>query len=227
MPRARRDLPVAPLARRRVPARTHVLRSLAAGLVAGATATLLWRWQWEFGAVLGWEVAAAVYLAWVWATIWPMDADRTSRLAVYEDPTRPTADLMLLTAAVASLLAVGFVLASAGSATGTAQVLRLALGLASVVLSWAVVHTVFTLRYARIYYTGEDGGVDFKQDAPPAYRDFAYLAFTVGMTFQVSDTDLQTSEMRRTVLRHALLSFVFGTGILATTVNLVATLTSK
>ena len=66
------------------------------------------------------------------------------------------------------------------------------------------------------------GGVDFNQSASPRYLDFAYLAFTIGMTFQVSDTDLQTSAIRATALRHALLSFLFGAIIVATTVNLVA-----
>jgi len=64
--------------------------------------------------------------------------------------------------------------------------------------------------------------VDFKQDADPTYRDFAYLAFTVGMTFQVSDTDIGKSAIRETVLRHALISFLFGAVIIAVTINLVA-----
>jgi uncharacterized membrane protein len=69
--------------------------------------------------------------------------------------------------------------------------------------------------------------VSFNEREPPCYTDFAYLAFTIGMTFQVSDADLETKEFRRVALRHALLSFVFGTGILATTINLVASLSSK
>jgi len=73
-----------------------------------------------------------------------------------------------------------------------------------------------------LYYTGPDGGVSFNQSEAPRYADFAYLAFTIGMTFQVSDTDLQTLAIRATVLRHALLSYLFGAVILATTVNLVA-----
>jgi uncharacterized membrane protein len=223
--RARRDLPVGSLPAHRAPARTHVAAALGTGMVAGAIVALTWRPG--YGAVAGWETACLVYLTWVWTTIWPMDADRTARLAVYEDPTRAAADLLLLTAAVASLVAVGLVLASAARTSGLAEDVRIALGLASVVLSWGVVHTIYTLRYARIYYTGEDGGVDFKQDEPPTYSDFAYLAFTVGMTFQVSDTDLQANEMRRTALRQALLSFLFSTGILATSVNLVASITSK
>jgi uncharacterized membrane protein len=222
---ARRDLPAEELPVHSASARTHVMAAGTAGLVAGVIVGLVWRPG--YGAIAGWEVACAVYLVWVWTTIWRMDAERTATLAVVEDPTRATADLLLLSAAVASLVAVGLVLASAANAHGFAQDSRIALGLASVVLSWGVVHTVHTLRYARIYYTGVDGGVNFKQDEPPTYSDFAYLAFTVGMTFQVSDTDLEINEMRRTVMRHALLSFLFATGIVATSVNLVASITTK
>ena len=94
-----------------------------------------------------------------------------------------------------------------------------ALSVASVALAWATVHTLFTTRYARLYYTGPDGGIDFNEADPPRYADFA---FTIGMTFQVSDTDLGTNEVRRTALRHALLSYVFGAVVIATTINLVA-----
>jgi uncharacterized membrane protein len=82
---------------------------------------------------------------------------------------------------------------------------------------------VFTLRYARLYYLNESGGIDFNQgDELPAYVDFAYLAFTLGMTYQVSDTDLKTRTIRATAPRHALLSYVLGAVVLAITINLVA-----
>ncbi|SFQ96123.1 Protein of unknown function [Lentzea waywayandensis] len=84
-----------------------------------------------------------------------------------------------------------------------------------------------TLRYARLYYYGADGGIDFNQPEPPDYGDFAYVAFSIGMTFQVSDTSLSGREMRRTALKHALLSYLFGTGVLATTINLVASISSQ
>jgi uncharacterized membrane protein len=93
---------------------------------------------------------------------------------------------------------------------------------ASVALSWTVVQTLFTLHYARLYYTHPAGGIDFNQEAPPRYADFAYLAFTVGMTFQVSDTALGSSALRAATLRQALLSYLLGAVILATTINLVA-----
>jgi uncharacterized membrane protein len=92
----------------------------------------------------------------------------------------------------------------------------------SVVISWTLVHVTYMLRYARIYYSKPVGGVSFNQDDPPCYADFAYLAFTVGMTFQVSDTSLSSRAMRTTALKQALLSYLFGTVIVATTVNFVA-----
>jgi uncharacterized membrane protein len=195
------------------------------GVVVGAGVSLATTL--EFAALAGWDTTVALYLAWVWTRVWRLDGERTARLAVHEDPTRAATDLILLTAAVASLVAVGFVLGGAAHARGAEELGRVTLGLGSVVLSWSMVHTVFALRYARLYYSGAGGAVDFNEDAAPSFSDFAYLAFTIGMTFQVSDTPLQGREVRRTALRHALLSYLFGTGILATTINLVASLTSR
>jgi uncharacterized membrane protein len=187
-----------------------------AGLAVSVPAT------WQLGTLAGWDAAAVVYLAWTWTTIWRRDAAATARLAVGEDPRRATADALLLVASVASLLAVVLVI-TAGSTRGAgARDARAALAVASVVLSWTVVHTVYTSRYARLYYARPQGGIDFNQQTPPRYSDFAYLAFTIGMTFQVSDTDLQTPEIRAVALRHALLSYLLGAVILATTINLVS-----
>ncbi|MEV4492903.1 DUF1345 domain-containing protein [Micromonospora coxensis] len=175
------------------------------------------------GPLVGWDAAAVSWLVLVWRTLWPLDARRTGELAVYEDPNRAVRDVLLLVACLASLLAVALVLIS--TRTGQpplARDLYGALGMASVLLSWCVVHTVYTTRYARLYYTGPDGGIEFNQPGRPCYADFAYVAFTVGATFQVSDTNLTSHEMRRTVLRHALLSYLFGAIIIAATVNLLA-----
>jgi uncharacterized membrane protein len=173
--------------------------------------------------LVGWDAAALSWLVLQWGRLSRLDATRTARLAQLEDPNRAMRDVLLLAACLASLLAVGVVLTSAHAvATELSRDLYGVLGVASVVLSWFVVHTVFTTRYARLYYTGEPGGIDFHQSEPPCFADFAYVGFTVGVTFQVSDTDLCSSEMRRTVLRHALLSYLFGAVIVAATVNLVA-----
>lgn len=136
-------------ARRHVAARTQVALSvLVGGLVAAAAGALA---SPGFCALAGWDATTLVYMGLVWRTIWRRDAERTARLAEQADPTRAAADLLVLSASVASLVA-------------------------------------------------------------------------IGMTFQVSDTHLETDELRRTALRHALLSYLFGTGILATAINLVASL---
>jgi uncharacterized membrane protein len=201
-------------------AATRVVMAAAAGVGAGALASLPGSWQ--IGTLVGWDVAAGVYVVWTWQTIWHRDPAATARLALREDPGRPLADAVLLVASVASVLAVGLAI-TAGRAGGPGErELRAALALASVALSWTVVQTVFTLHYARLYHSHPAGGIDFNQDAPPRFADFAYLAFTVGMTFQVSDTALQTSALRAVALRQALLSYLLGAVILATTINLVA-----
>jgi uncharacterized membrane protein len=206
-------------------ARTQVSVAGAVGVAVALAVSILVGPR--FGALVGWDAATALYMAWVWLKVWPLDSEHTREAAEHEDPTRAGADLILLCAAVVSLVAVALVLASAAKTSGTAESLRVGLGLASVVVSWGLVHTVYTLRYARLYYAGADGGVDFNEPTPPAYRDFAYLSFTIGMTFQVSDTAISDREVRATALRHGLLSFVFATGIIATTINLVASLTSR
>jgi uncharacterized membrane protein len=201
-----------------------VLLAAALGVIAGVPTGVVSTW--EVGTLVGIDVAVAVWALRIWTTVWPLDARQTSALAQREDPTRTTADLLLLTAAGTSLIAVGVVLVNTAPGGGSSDV-RIALAVASVSLSWLLVHTVFTLRYARIYHAGDDGGVQFAGDERPTYRDFAYLAFTIGMTFQVSDQTLETREFRMAALRHGLLSFVFSTGIVATTINLVASLSSS
>jgi uncharacterized membrane protein len=219
---SRVDLPAQPSPRTRVSAGTQIgVSALAGALAVVPVASFA---GWGLLPLVWWDISALVYQCWVWVSIWPRDAEDTARLAVPVDPTRAAADALVLCAAVASLVAVGFVLGRAASSHGSTQVLLAGLGVTSVVLSWGVVHTIYTLRYARLYYTGSDGGIGFNEDEPPAYTDFAYVAFTLGMTFQVSDTELQTREMRRTALTQALLSFLFSTGILATTINLIASL---
>jgi uncharacterized membrane protein len=202
---------------------------LAVMVVAGVgTAVVVGRLgAWAYAPLAGWDVAALVFSGWVWATTASMDAVATAEHATREDPGRAETDLIVLTAAVASLAAVGFVLIQASSSKGNGQDLLIALGVLSVALSWFAVHTLFALKYARLYHEGQPGGIDFNQkDLPPRYLDFAYLAFTIGMTFQVSDTDLETPAIRATALRQALLAYLFGTVILGATINLIAGLAS-
>ena len=210
-----------------VSSRPRLAKAVAAG-VAGAIA-MGFSAGWSFAALVGWDVAAAVLVAMTWFTLLPMDAEHTARFAVREEPGRAITDVLLVGASVASLLGVGFVVVAGGNAHGAKSGFLVALAVLTVVLSWSVVHTTFTLRYARIYYTGPDGGIDFHSrqgtedhtDDPPDYGDFAYVAFTIGMTFQVSDTNLTSKAMRGAALRHALLSYLFGVVIIAVMINLV------
>jgi len=153
-----------------------------------------------------------------------MSASACSEDAVREDPSYALAESVILVAAIVELASVGLILIKVANAHGGMKAFLLTIGVISVVLAWGAVHTMFTLRYARIYYTGTDGGVDFNEKSPPEYADFAYLAFTIGMTFQVSDTNLTSKAMRRTALRHALISYLFGAVIIGLIINVVASL---
>jgi uncharacterized membrane protein len=170
---------------------------------------------WQAAILLGWDAAAITFLTWVWATIWHLDAASTRRVASREDPSARIAHLIIVVAGVACLAAVG---------RGAEKAALVAIAVASVAFSWAALHTVFLLRYARLYYGVASGGIDFNEDADPDYRDFAYVSFTIGLTFQVSDTNISDKRIRRTALRHALLAFLFGAVIIGLTINVVATL---
>lgn len=187
-----------------------------AGLIAAFSA------PWQTVPLLAWDATAITWVAMVWTKIAPMDPATTRELAVWADPRRATADGLLVAASIASLGAVILGVIKAGSSQGDTKAVLLTAGIATIVVSWSVVHTIFALRYAALYYTGPDGGVDFNDQEPPCYLDFAYLAFTIAMTYQVSDTDLKTKDIRHTALRHALLSYLFGTVIIAATINLAA-----
>ena len=180
---------------------------------------------WRF-ALVGWVVTAGVYVVWTRLLLGGMDADQTREYVTREDPTRWVADAVIVSASVASLGGVGYVVA-AESHSGAGAVVAALVGILTVAASWFAVHTLFTVHYARLYYSDEPGGINFHDPEPPRFRDFAYVAFTVGMTFQVSDTDIGLTSIRATVLRHALLSYLLGAVVLAVTINLIAGLGSK
>jgi uncharacterized membrane protein len=124
--------------------------------------------------------------------VWRLDPGLTARLAKREDPSIAAAEFLLIAAGIAALGAVAFALVKAGHAVGGTKAYLIGVGLLSVVLSSAVVHTVFMLRYARAYYAEPVGGIEFNEKESPTYADFAYYAFTIGMTFQVADTNIRT-----------------------------------
>jgi uncharacterized membrane protein len=189
---------------------------LAAALGAGAPVGV--------AIAAGWGTAALGIVLVIWLRIGRWDATETKTHARAEDFSRATADIITLTASACSLVPVGLTILSAGRHHGSAKALLIVLAVAVVACSWALVHSVYALRYGDLYYGPPTGGIDFNESDPPDYRDFAYLALTIGMTYQVSDTDLTTKNLRRTAIRHALLAFVFGSVIVALLINTVASL---
>ncbi|PJJ65661.1 DUF1345 domain-containing protein [Compostimonas suwonensis] len=192
------------------------------GIVVGAGLAIVGLW--DYAIISGWAAACLVFIAWVWLSIGGMDAERTRSHATREDPDHRISDLLLVLAALVSVVVVIFVLVRANTSQ-TDEVGVAITAVLSVALSWFLIHTLFTLRYARLYYAHDGTGIDFNQKEKPRYTDFAYLSFTLGMTFQVSDTDLGNHVVRATALRHGLLSYLFGSVILATLINLIGGLT--
>lgn len=204
------------------PVHLQVTAALGAATLVLVVLTLVTPWQ--IAVLGGWDAMALVYGGWLLFEMAGADPESTEAMARRAEDTRPIAHAMLLSASVVSLVGVAFCLTEAAQAKGGLKGVAIAIAVATVVISWALVHTIFTMRYARLYH--ERGrGIDFHSDEnSPSYRDFAYVAFTIGMTFQVSDTELTSSRFRATALHHAVLSYLFGTVILAMTINVVASL---
>lgn len=197
----------------------RLIVSAVVGVVVAAAAGL--RAPWQVVALSGWCSAALTFLVQVWRGVRGLDAAKTQELATVEDPGRLVSDAVLTLAAIASLIGVGFVLLKASESSELTKVSTAGLGALSVALAWTTLQTTFMLRYARMYYDLPAGGIDFNQTDEPDYPDFAYLAFTIGMTYQVSDTSIVDRRIRRVVLRHAVLSFLFATAFIAVLVNVV------
>jgi uncharacterized membrane protein len=207
----------------RLDQRQRLLIAAPLGLVAATTVALFLPWQ--LSVLAGWDVAAAFVVGSVWSFIAVLDAAATQRVATREDDSRAVVDLIMVAASLVSLVGVIFGLAHARNHSGAASSVLTGVAVFTVFLSWFTVHTLFVLRYAHLYYSEPVGGVVFADpDTSPDYMDFVYVAFTVGMTFQVSDTGIAKRTMRRAVIRHALLSYVFGTVVVGVAINVVGNL---
>jgi uncharacterized membrane protein len=195
-------------------------------VVVGALAAFVAAWfvPWQLTVLIGWDVTALSVIVAVWVAIGGFSPEQTADFALREDDTRAGTHLLLLGAALVSLVGVVLAFLKANEGSHPHEALLEGAGVFTIACSWVLVHTVFALKYAHVYYTDPKGGIDFKTkgDEHPDYLDFAYTAFTVGMTFQVSDTDITQRAMRHQVLRHALMSFFFGAVILASLVNVLA-----
>ena len=205
------------------PAMRRAVIVLIAGLIVAVV--LLPFVAWELAVTAGWDAAALTFLSTVWPIIVRADSSHAPQFASREDQTEGSARTLLIGACVASLLGAGYALHLAEQHKGASRALLIATAVLTVVLSWTLINTVFTLRYADQNFRSKPGGIAFgteDEQQAPSYRDFAYVAFTIGMTYQVSDTTLRDPQIRRSVLAHAILSYVFGVVIVAGSVNLIS-----
>lgn len=191
--------------------------AIAVGVVIGLPVGLLANVP--IGALSGIVAMAAMFVLAGVLVLWPMTADRTRHNAHREDFRPVVEELLVVAVAVGSLTGIVVLLVSGHSSD---RVSVAAVGLVGAFMNWAMLHMMYAARYAHLYYQESVGGIDFNTDDPPSYRDFLYFSYNLGMTYQVSDTDVSSTAIRSVVLRHCLLSYMFGTVILAAMINLVA-----
>lgn len=215
-------------------------RLLFSGALSASIATALpARLDWATRTLCIWDAGLLCFLVSTWIVMVRATPDTMRRIARSQDIQRPAILSLITTSACASLLAIFFMLRNAKALSAYPLGLHLALAGVTIVGSWLLVHTIFTLHYAHAYYqcsedtgsenqethqetTKQAGGLDFPNDWEPDYWDFAYYSFVIGMTSQVSDVQTTSREMRRLTLLHGVLSFLFNTVILAMSINILA-----
>ena len=196
------------------------------GSAAGAAAFFLLRNHVRLATniIAVWDTFAFCLLASAWLTILIVPQRTLRARAQEEDFGRSVIFVFVVGAACASLFAVGFLVS-----VGSGHAGDLVLGLATVVLSWSLIQTVFGLHYAHTFYGDSDqpgerrhaGGLLFPGERTPDYFDFAYFSFVIGMTCQVSDVQITSRRMRRLAFLQSVLAFGFNTIILALLINTV------
>ncbi|MCX5338866.1 DUF1345 domain-containing protein [Streptomyces sp. R-74717] len=191
--------------------------SAVVGAVTGAVVGVLTNTP--LGILAGIAAAETIFVVAGWMVLWPMDAATTHRNVRREEFRPVTEELVVVAAALCGLVGIVALLLVGDSELSHAAA---ATALCGVFMAWAALHLMYAARYAFLYYLTPEGGIDFNSNDPPRYSDFLYFSYNLGMTYQVSDTDVSSSTIRAVALRHCLLSYVFGASILATTINLVA-----
>ncbi|HTI58608.1 DUF1345 domain-containing protein [Mucilaginibacter sp.] len=178
-----------------------------------------------------WIVVALTIIILDWLIIlWahPMEIHKIAKL---EDSSRTLIFLFVILASIVSLGAILWLLMTTKKHSTADVSEHILLTLASVSVSWWLVHTVFAMRYARLYYTpdaddGKPGGLQFPEEPEPDYLDFVYFSFVIGMTFQVSDVEISSRPIRRLAWLHGIIAFVFNTAIVALSINIISGLIS-
>ena len=184
---------------------------VAVGVLLGVAAGLL----------AGWAALCLTSVTRILLLVWGMDAAQTREHATAEDPGRALARTIAVVGSLVSLSAVAVVLLQARGVSEFASFVSAGIAVISVAASWARIQVDYMLRVAAVYYGDPVGGIDFNQKEPPMYTDFAYFAVGLGLTYQVSDTNVLTNAIRRIVIAQTLLAYLFGAVILATVINLV------
>ena len=202
--------------RRPLSAHLRLAIAVAVGVVAGGMASLAL--DGLLAVLVGACGVSLAYVVLAVSVLWPMDAARTRSNSVREDFQPLVQEATVVALSLVNLLTIMVILVRGGTETRTTGAV---LGLLGILLTWAMLHLMYGARYAHEYYRHPQGGIDFNDDEPPRYVDFLYFSFTLGMTFQVSDTNVSTTRLRAVILRHCLLSYIFSTVILAATVNVV------
>lgn len=205
-------------------ARPRLFLSALLGLAVIAILALATDWRIATIMLVGWDIGIALYLVLVFVLMRRSDVHRIRHRAALQDESQLTMLALTVAAALASL---GAIFAELGTVPGAArQPAQLILATVTIVLSWAFIHAMFALHYAHEFYgDGRDhkiGGMAFPGDDPPDYWDFTYFSFTVGMCAQVSDVTVSSKAIRRVVLSHSIVSFLFNAALLALTVNIAA-----
>jgi len=194
---------------------------LSVALVAGLAVFFLLPFSLERRLLYAWNAAALALLSLSWWVIFSADPDYTRKSATRQDIGGRWVGLLVLLSSAISIVVVVVIFPRVQKEVSLE---RLLLSVAAIFASWLLVHTTYTFRYARKYYQeGEhQGALSFPEDEEPDFRDFAYFSLNMGMCFQVADIVPESRAMRRTVMGHALLSYVFGTGLVAVTINMLA-----
>jgi uncharacterized membrane protein len=218
----------------RIPARTRLLIAL---FVSFITFTVTGRTPPAIQFILVWTSFAFTGLVLFWITILTAEVHEVKNIAKMQDSSRTIVFFFVLFAAIISLFAVVILLKILPDNKVAGYRYHIGFSIISVVLSWTLMHTIFTFRYAHLYYTcrreekgiqkEDEGGLQFPGDVAPDYLDFAYFSFVLGMTFQVSDVTITSRQIRHLALFHGLLSFVYNTVILALSVSIIAGLVQK
>jgi uncharacterized membrane protein len=184
--------------------------------------------SWHTRAVASWDLGALAYLGLAWMLIGRTDARATRDHALSQDQSGYVIFLFVVGAACASTVAIGFVAGTIRDLPFGARTWHLMLTIIALVSSWLLIQTVFAFHYAHRYYAGPRGeraataSLQFPGGREPDYLDFAYYAFVVGMTSQVSDVAVASRSMRRLTMIHGVLAFMFNIAVLALSINIIA-----